>query len=51
MVRAAYRKYPNPRNPNIKSIDVLERRMEGRRLYSHRLFATLWNVPTIVLTV
>ena len=55
MAQAAYRKYPNPQNPNVKALDVLERRAErekGRkRLFSHRLFTTLWNVPLIVLQV
>ena len=52
MVEAAYRKYPNPHNPNVKALDVLERKVETRgRLFSHRIFTTLWNVPLIVLQV
>ena len=52
-MEAAYRKYPNPHNPNVQALDVLERRVErGRgRLFSHRIFTTLWNVPLIVLQV
>lgn len=51
MVEAAYRKYPNPHSPQVHSLDTVERRASGRRLYSHRLFCTLWNIPTLVLKV
>jgi len=52
MVEAAYRKYPNPHNPNVKSLDTLERRENTpRRLFSHRLFCTVWSVPPLVLKV
>ena len=51
MARAAYRKYPNPQNPSVIALDTLERRVSGGKLYSHRLFSTLWNVPPLVLKV
>ena len=51
MVEAAYRKYPNPHNPNVKSLDTLERRDTPRQLFSHRLFCTVWSVPPLVLKV
>ena len=52
MVQAAFRKYPNPFNPNVKSLDTLERRVTpSGELHSRRLFGTLWNVPSIVMKV
>ena len=51
MAEAAYRKYPNPYNPNVRSLDTLERRAAPGRLFSHRLFSTMWNIPQLVLNV
>ncbi len=53
MVEAAYRKYPNPHNPNVRTLDTLERRVDSvaRRLFSHRLFSTMWSIPTVVMKV
>lgn len=52
MVEAAFRKYPNPHSPNVHTLDTIERRvMATGGLYSHRIFGTMWNVPTIVLNV
>ena len=50
-MQAAYSKYPNSYNTNVKGLDTLERRVCDRSLYSHRIFTTLWNVPPIVLQV
>ena len=54
--QAAWRKYPNPSNPNIVAIDVLDRRMstEGA-LTTSRLFTTKfafpkWIIPFIPLS-
>ncbi len=53
MVEAAYRKYPNPHNPNVRTLDTLERHVDSvaRRLFSHRLFSTMWSIPTVVMKV
>jgi hypothetical protein len=58
VVEAAYHKYPTRHNPNVLSLDVLERRTRpsmanGSRhvLYSHRIFCTLWSVPSIVINI
>ena len=52
MVEAAYRKYPNPYNPNVKSLDILERRISSPgKLFSRRLFCTMWCLPYIVVKV
>lgn len=46
------RKYPNPMNPNVIGVDVLERNLdEGGRLHSHRLLSTEWGLPAIVRAV
>lgn len=52
-MEAAFRKYPNPYSAHVHSLDTIQRRVSasGRRLYSHRLFCTMWNIPTIVLKV
>lgn len=52
VVKAAMRKYPNPMNPNVIGVDVLERNLdEGGRLHSHRLLSTQWALPAIVRAV
>ena len=58
MVEAAYRKYPNPHSSSVHSLDTLERRVTaapnrsvGTQLYSHRIFSTRWNVPSLVMKV
>lgn len=51
MVEAAYRKYPNPYSSHIHSLDTLQRRVTGRKIYSHRLFCTMWSIPSLVIKV
>ena len=52
MAEAAYRKYPNPHSANVHTLDTIERRVTSRGgLFSHRIFGTYWNVPTIALNV
>ncbi|XP_037662031.1 PRELI domain containing protein 3A isoform X2 [Choloepus didactylus] len=46
------RKYPNPMNPCVVGVDVLERTVDGRgRLHSHRLLSTEWGLPALVKAV
>lgn len=46
VVKAAWRKYPNPFNPAVEGIDVVEREVDKRGvLRSHRLMATRWGFP------
>ncbi|XP_043543670.1 PRELI domain containing protein 3A isoform X2 [Chiloscyllium plagiosum] len=46
------RKYPNPMNPNVVGVDVLERNLDTRgRLHSHRLLSTEWGLPSIVIAI
>lgn len=49
MVEAAFRKYPNPYSSHVHSLDTIQRRVSGSKIYSHRLFCTLWNIPAVVL--
>lgn len=52
VIKAAMRKYPNPMNPCVVGVDVLERSVDGRgRLHSHRLLSTEWGLPGFVKAV
>lgn len=52
MIKAAMRKYPNPMNPNVVGVDVLDRSLDAEgRLHSHRLLSTEWGLPGIVRAV
>ncbi|KAF7461584.1 PRELI domain containing protein 3B-like [Marmota monax] len=46
---AAMHKYPNPMNPSVVGVDVLDRHVDpSGRLHSHRLLSTEWGLPSIV---
>lgn len=46
------RKYPNPMNPCVVGVDVLERSVDGYgRLHSLRLLSTEWGLPGLVRAV
>lgn len=46
------RKYPNPMNPCVVGVDVLERSVDRcGRLHSHRLLSTEWGLPALVKAV
>ncbi|KAM5219770.1 PRELI domain containing protein 3B isoform 1-T1 [Hipposideros larvatus] len=46
---AAMRKYPNPMNPSVVGVDVLDRHIDpSGKLHSHRLLSTEWGLPSIV---
>uniref|UniRef100_M3XZB7 PRELI domain containing 3A n=5 Tax=Caniformia TaxID=379584 RepID=M3XZB7_MUSPF len=52
VIKAAMRKYPNPMNPCVVGVDVLERSVDGRgRLHSHRLLSTEWGLPGFVKAI
>ncbi|KAK2491510.1 hypothetical protein MC885_010063 [Smutsia gigantea] len=52
VIKAAMRKYPNPMNPCVVGVDVLERSVDGRgRLHSHRLLSTEWGLPGLVRAI
>lgn len=52
VIKAAMRKYPNPMNPCVVGVDVLERSVDGRgRLHSQRLLSTEWGLPRLVRAV
>ncbi|XP_065828098.1 PRELI domain containing protein 3B-like [Oscarella lobularis] len=48
--QAAWRKYPNPMNPNVVGTDVLSRRVDDSgRLHTHRVITTAqWPFPDFV---
>ncbi|XP_005105804.1 PRELI domain containing protein 3B [Aplysia californica] len=46
VVTAAWRKYPNPHNPSVTGLDVVDRTVDSEgRLKSHRLMTTNWGIP------
>ncbi|XP_060026221.1 PRELI domain containing protein 3A isoform X3 [Lagenorhynchus albirostris] len=52
VIKAAMRKYPNPMNPSVVGVDVLERSVDSRgRLHSHRLLSTEWGLPSLVRAI
>lgn len=45
-------KYPNPMNPSVFGVDVLDRSVDTRgRLHSNRLLSAEWGLPSIVKSV
>uniref|UniRef100_A0A8C4T050 PRELI domain containing 3A n=1 Tax=Erpetoichthys calabaricus TaxID=27687 RepID=A0A8C4T050_ERPCA len=52
VINAAMKKYPNPMNPSVFGVDVLDRKLDTRgRLHSHRLLSTEWGLPSIVKAI
>ncbi|KAH0511024.1 PRELI domain containing protein 3B, partial [Microtus ochrogaster] len=46
---AAMQKYPNPMNPSVVGVDVLDRHVDpSGKLHSQRLLSTEWGLPSIV---
>lgn len=45
--QAAWRKYPNPINPVVSGIDILERKVDGDGIMrTTRLLQTQWRIPS-----
>jgi len=52
VVKAVWRKYPNPHNPAVKGVDVVDRSLDDQgRLRSHRLMITNWGMPKWVAMI
>jgi len=51
VAQAAWRKYPNPMNPSVTAIDVLDRKVEQGILHTHRLISSRWGLPSWVATI
>lgn len=45
VVKAALKKYPNPLNPGVIGVDVIDRHIDNHIIKSHRLLTTKWNMP------
>ena len=46
VVKAAWRKYPNPHNTAVIGMDVVDRKVDSSGvLRSHRLLSTAWGLP------
>ncbi|CAF0976818.1 unnamed protein product [Brachionus calyciflorus] len=51
VVKAALQKYPNPYNPSVIGIDVIDRTLENGVLKSHRLMASQWHLPSWIAKI
>ncbi|XP_075997496.1 PRELI domain containing protein 3B [Genypterus blacodes] len=52
VTKAAMQKYPNPMNPSVFGVDVLDRAVDAQgRLHSKRLLSTEWGLPSIVKSI
>ncbi|XP_030636452.1 PRELI domain containing protein 3B isoform X2 [Chanos chanos] len=52
VTKAAMQKYPNPMNPSVFGVDVLDRSVDEQgRLHSKRLLSTEWGLPSIVKSI
>lgn len=52
VTNAAMQKYPNPMNPSVIGVDVLDRSVDTQgRLHSKRLLSTEWGLPSIVKSI
>ncbi|KAL6455892.1 hypothetical protein MHYP_G00357430 [Metynnis hypsauchen] len=52
VTKAAMQKYPNPMNPSVFGVDVLDRSVDQQgRLHSKRLLSTEWGLPSIVKSI
>lgn len=46
VVKATFRKYPNPLNTAVKGIDVVDREIkQDGTLQSHRIISSEWGLP------
>ncbi|XP_018429891.1 PREDICTED: PRELI domain containing protein 3B isoform X2 [Nanorana parkeri] len=49
---AAMQKYPNPMNPSVVGVDVLNRHVDSSgKLHSDRLLSTEWGMPSLVKSI
>ncbi|XP_067095587.1 PRELI domain containing protein 3B-like [Osmerus mordax] len=52
VTKAAMQKYPNPMNPGVVGVDVLDRGVDTQgRLHSRRLLSTEWGLPSMANTL
>uniref|UniRef100_A0A3Q3LIK5 PRELI domain containing protein 3B-like n=1 Tax=Mastacembelus armatus TaxID=205130 RepID=A0A3Q3LIK5_9TELE len=52
VTKAAMQKYPNPMNPSVFGVDVLDRNVDTEgRLHSTRLLSTEWGLPAMAKSI
>uniref|UniRef100_H3D381 PRELI domain containing 3B n=2 Tax=Tetraodon nigroviridis TaxID=99883 RepID=H3D381_TETNG len=52
VIKAAMQKYPNPMNPSVFGVDVLDRSVDTQgRLHSTRLLSTEWGLPSMAKSI
>lgn len=48
VVKAALQKYPNPLNPGVIGVDVIDRKISNGVIQTHRLMMTEWSISPVV---
>lgn len=52
VTEAAWKKYPNELNTNVRAIDVVDRKVtRDGKLHTTRIFGSHWNLPTFITTL
>lgn len=51
VTQAAWRKYPNPMNPAVEAIDIVDRKVCNGILKTHRLISSKWGLPSWASTL
>jgi len=51
VTQAAWRKYPNPMNPSVTAMDVVNRSMTDGVLRTHRIVGCHWGLPSWITTI
>jgi len=49
VAKAALNKYPNPLNPGVTGVDVIDRRIENGIIKSHRLLISQWSMAPWIM--
>jgi len=52
VTEAAWKKYPNELNTNVKAIDVIDRKVtDDGKVFTTRIFGSNWNLPTFITSL
>lgn len=52
VTEAAWKKYPNEHNTNVKAIDVIDRKVTNDgKILTTRIFGSNWNLPTFITSL
>lgn len=51
VTQAAWRKYPNPMNPSVTAMDVVDRTVDSGVLRTHRIVGCKWGLPKWITSI